>query len=678
MPRLCAGGSTHPQPYSISRHGVISLAPGKDGSGLASSRRGAVVWIDDSRRSAKATHRDVPISPLTRRPTPERPPSASYSSLALGVGWVDTSGTSFSVAIPRSDGGQTVAHVIPCMSSNVSAAAASQPVSLIGVPSSKIVSICRGTQKWVEQRDRAAAALAAEKQRGADAAPRSADGSVDESPKADASTPRPASSSKATRQQSNLQSADSPFSHSGAGAAAGAGFPGGGGGAGGAAAVPPLSAPPSRGAPVPTALRPPTPSTRLQSQSQSQQLSGTDAASGGRPAASASAEAAPNRLSVAPATGSWNLLSATQGPVRATPSLAQSNASAVSLGRPTPSAPPAQNLSETIANLAAGNMQRSFGGGHAFASVSGDGRQARPGSGGPAHETPTLLSASAAASGGVNGGWVTPAAALNRAASNRVRGYSPGPGKSRDKAGQPPQSPVVFAPAATHDASSRASGVAYYSGRPLSASFSLETGGGGGGVLAAPGAQAFSASSTATKTNSQVPSSFPGVHALPQYQLFTPSRQGDARHVAALLPPQRQGAGLSASAFLPMGGGAGNGNYSLTTGYNPFVPSRYALVANPASSFAPAASSSSATNLRASMRAAENEGGAMAAAGTTRLRPSSASAMTQPRTAVASSASRTVARPSSATLSSTYSGVQLSNTGANVWPGFRGSSSGRR
>lgn len=641
MPRLCAGGSTHPQPYSISRHGVISLAPGKDGSGLASSRRGAVVWIDDSRRSSKATHRDVPISPLTRRPTPERPPSASYSSLALGVGWIDTSGTSFSVAVPRSDGGQSVAVVIPCMSSNVSAAAASQPVSLVGAPSSKIVSICRGTQKWVEQRDRAAA-LAAEKQRAADAAPRSVDGSFDESPKAESSTPRPASSSKQTR-QSNVQSADSPFS-TGAGNSSGAVLSSSGGA--GAAAAPPLSAPPSRGAPVPTALRPPTPSMRLQSQSQ---LTGTDAA--GRPAARA-AEEPPNRLSVAPATGSWNLLSATQGPVRASPSLAQSNVSA-SLGKTAP-AIPTQNLSETIANLAAGNMQRSFGGGQVPASGTGDGKHIRPGSGGPAHETPTLLSASSSA--GLNGGWVTPAAALNRAASNRVRGYSPGPGKFREKGGQPPQSPVVFAPIAND--STRASGVAYYSGRPLSASFSLET----GGVLAAPGAQAFAASSTATKSTSHVPSPFPGVHALPQYQLFTPSRQGDARHVA--IAPQRQG-NLSATAFLPMGG-AGNGNYSLTNGYTPFVPSRYALVANSASSFTPAASSS-ATNLRASLRA-ENEGGMSAAAGTTRLRPSSANSLTQPRTAATSSASRAV-RPSSATLSTTY-------TGANVWPGLK--SSGRR
>ena len=47
-----------------------------------------VQWIDDPKRS-DTTHADVPVSPMTRRQTVERPPTPSYSALRAAPGWHD-------------------------------------------------------------------------------------------------------------------------------------------------------------------------------------------------------------------------------------------------------------------------------------------------------------------------------------------------------------------------------------------------------------------------------------------------------------------------------------------------------------------------------------------------------------------------------------------------------------
>lgn len=59
--------------------------PGLGGRGAGSRR---VSWIDDPHRQG-TTHANVPLSPMTRRPSVERPPSASYSAVRAGPGWVD-------------------------------------------------------------------------------------------------------------------------------------------------------------------------------------------------------------------------------------------------------------------------------------------------------------------------------------------------------------------------------------------------------------------------------------------------------------------------------------------------------------------------------------------------------------------------------------------------------------
>ena len=76
----------------------------------ATAARGGVKWIDDARREG-ATHSDVPVSPASRRPTTERPPGASYSSLALSAGWApvgETLGGTVAVAIPSPGGHSAV------------------------------------------------------------------------------------------------------------------------------------------------------------------------------------------------------------------------------------------------------------------------------------------------------------------------------------------------------------------------------------------------------------------------------------------------------------------------------------------------------------------------------------------------------------------------------------------
>ncbi len=54
-------------------------------------RRPRLSWIDDPRRRhlPGKPKIDVPISPFSRRPTPERPPTHSYNALEVGPGWVD-------------------------------------------------------------------------------------------------------------------------------------------------------------------------------------------------------------------------------------------------------------------------------------------------------------------------------------------------------------------------------------------------------------------------------------------------------------------------------------------------------------------------------------------------------------------------------------------------------------
>jgi hypothetical protein len=58
----------------------------------AGVRRPRLSWIDDPKRRAPPDRPkvEVPISPYSRRPTPERPPTHSYNSLEVGPGWVDT------------------------------------------------------------------------------------------------------------------------------------------------------------------------------------------------------------------------------------------------------------------------------------------------------------------------------------------------------------------------------------------------------------------------------------------------------------------------------------------------------------------------------------------------------------------------------------------------------------
>lgn len=52
-------------------------------------RKQRLTWIDDTSRKG-GSHSQVPISPFTRRPVAERPPTPSYSDLEPGGGWVDT------------------------------------------------------------------------------------------------------------------------------------------------------------------------------------------------------------------------------------------------------------------------------------------------------------------------------------------------------------------------------------------------------------------------------------------------------------------------------------------------------------------------------------------------------------------------------------------------------------
>jgi len=63
-------------------------APPSPSSRPSSKPRRRLTWIDDPRRRG-TSHPHVPISPTTRRPCVERPPTPSYSAIKAGPGWVD-------------------------------------------------------------------------------------------------------------------------------------------------------------------------------------------------------------------------------------------------------------------------------------------------------------------------------------------------------------------------------------------------------------------------------------------------------------------------------------------------------------------------------------------------------------------------------------------------------------
>jgi hypothetical protein len=125
----------------------------RKGSGpMGSAPGGGISWIDDPKRTG-TTHSDVPVSPGSKRPTMERPPGASYSSLAVGHGWTADQSTP-SVTVTSPGGTSLTARVVPTVSGTVSAAAAA--VARGGAP----VSILRGGSKWTQQHREAQGAAA--------------------------------------------------------------------------------------------------------------------------------------------------------------------------------------------------------------------------------------------------------------------------------------------------------------------------------------------------------------------------------------------------------------------------------------------------------------------------------------------------------------------------------------
>lgn len=165
LPREPAGGITHAHPIGsvhwaerpVMIDGVLQQPNGIQRP--LSSKRLGVTWIDDPKRTG-TTHTDVPVSPTTKRPIPERPPTSSYSSLALGPGWVDTSGhavpfrnstnSTNSTNSSNSTNNTTneVTMVVPSASGKISLAASSQPSN---TSPSKMRSILRGSSTWFEQ-----------------------------------------------------------------------------------------------------------------------------------------------------------------------------------------------------------------------------------------------------------------------------------------------------------------------------------------------------------------------------------------------------------------------------------------------------------------------------------------------------------------------------------------------
>jgi len=118
--RLCAvcwgarGPGTAARPSSASRRG---------GAGGGNGAGGGVSWIDDHARVGTA-HKDVPISP---GPGAHHgaPRTASYNSLAVGVGWADSAGTT--VTVPAAGGGTVTTRIVPTATGSVSAAAVEMP-----------------------------------------------------------------------------------------------------------------------------------------------------------------------------------------------------------------------------------------------------------------------------------------------------------------------------------------------------------------------------------------------------------------------------------------------------------------------------------------------------------------------------------------------------------------------
>lgn len=344
------------------------------GGGKHSGRRRGITWIDDGKRAATA-HADVPLSPLSKKPTVERPPSASYNSLALGPGWVDPTGAAQAQGGPRSGGPL----LVPVVGGHVSAAGAALPP-----PHAPVRSILKGSAAWAEER-RAGG------------------------------RPRPGGGA-------GVESGDSQGSEglSGRGQVMSAR------GGGEESSRPPSSASESQRQPYQPATNAPSQWSST-SAGMAASMGGT-AAGGGMRGTGAGAM---------PAQGGAGL-GMTNGPVRAVHTAVKPmdlNSTYGNLGGRGSSAV----LAESLAALAGGNMSRTLG------PQGGQQAGSRPitdlnATAGHAHNLASsvanaLSSSSGSALNGSGGSGIHLGQPPGRGASNRVRGYSPGPGRLKGSTG---------------------------------------------------------------------------------------------------------------------------------------------------------------------------------------------------------------------------------------------------